>query len=73
MSTTAASPETNSNISVDPNTESNTTAEFSSEPPHGVELMFDLAPGSIRIGSVETFVNPSGSNQPTAVSRKLIL
>lgn len=65
---------TNSNTTADPNTNINNTAtEFSSETPHGVELMFDLTtPGGIRIDSVEAaFVNPnaSGSNQSTAVSR----
>lgn len=73
VSTSATSTETNTNMTVDPNTDNNSTAtEFSSETPHGVELMFDLTPGSIRIDSVEAaFVNPnaSGSSQPTAVSR----
>lgn len=73
VSTSAASTETNTNMTVDPNPESNnTSSEFMPEPPHGVELMFDLAPGSIRIDSVEaSFVTPnvSGSSQPTSVSR----
>lgn len=73
VSTSATSTESNTNMTVDPNSENNRPAtEFSSEAPHGVELMFDLTPGSIRIDSVETaFVNPnaSGSSQPTAVSR----
>lgn len=75
VSTSASSTESNSNMTVDPNTESNnTTAEFASDVPHGVELMFDLTPGSIRIDSVEAFVTPnaSGSSQPTTVSRKYI-
>lgn len=68
--------ETNTNMSVDPSTESNnTTSEFPSEaPPQGVELMFDLAPGSIRIDSVEAaFINPTAPAEtggtPVAVSR----
>lgn len=76
VSTSATSTETNSNTTVDPNTENNTTStEFPSDAPHGVELMFDLAPGSIRIDSVEAFVSPNapGSSHPTIVSRTYIL
>jgi len=73
VTTSVASTETNTNITVDPNTEiNNTSTEFPPETPHGVELMFDLAPGSIRIDSVEAaFVTPnvSGSSQPTSVSQ----
>lgn len=61
VSTSATSTETNSNTTVGPNTESNnTSAEFSSDAPHGVELMFDLPPGSFRIDSVE---EPSSGNE----------
>lgn len=71
VSTSATPTDTSSNL--DTNTEnSNASAEFSSETPHGVELMFDLTPGTIRIDSVEAaFVTPnaSGSSQPTTVSR----
>lgn len=74
VSTSATGTESNSNMRVDPNAESNNTStEFPPETPHGVELMFDLAPGTIRIDSVEAaFVTPnaSGPNQPTSVSRK---
>lgn len=77
VSTSTSRTETNTNGTVDPNTESNNTStQFPSETPHGVELMFDLTPGSIQIDSVEAaFVTPnaSGSNQPTTVSRKFIL
>ncbi|CAH1726122.1 large proline-rich protein bag6-B isoform X2 [Aphis gossypii] len=71
--------ETNTNMSVDPSTESNnTTSEFPSEaPPQGVELMFDLAPGSIRIDSVEAaFINPTAPAEtggtPVAVSQPIL-
>ncbi|XP_025206155.1 large proline-rich protein bag6-B isoform X2 [Melanaphis sacchari] len=70
--------ETNTNMSVDTNTESNnTTTEFTSETPQGVELMFDLAPGSIRIDSVEAaFINPTASAEtgstPAAVSQPIL-
>jgi len=74
VSTSATETNTNSNVSVDPNTESNrTSTEFPPETPQGVELMFDLAPGSIRIDSVEAaFINPTASAStglPVAVSR----
>jgi len=67
--------ETNTNMSVDPNTDSNnTTAEFPPEAPRGVELMFDLAPGSIRIDSVEAaFIDQTAPTEtggtPVAVTR----
>lgn len=74
VSTQPTSAETNTSMNVDPNTESNNTStEFPSEAPHGVELMFDLGPGTIQINSVEASLvapNASGSSQPTAVSRK---
>lgn len=76
VSTSATETNTNTNMSVDPNTESNnTSAEFPPETPQGVELMFDLAPGSIRIDSVEAaFINPTApaaTGLPAAVSQPL--
>lgn len=71
--TSATETNTNTNMPADPNNESNNTPlEF--PPPQGVELMFDLAPGSIPNDSVEAaFVNPTASSAatglPTAVSR----
>lgn len=75
-SATEQNSNSNTNMSVDPNTESNNTStEFpsSTETPQGVELLFDLAPGSIRIDSVEAaFINPTApaaTGVPAAVSR----
>lgn len=74
VSTSATETNTNTNMSVDPNTETNNTStDFPPETPQGVELMFDLAPGSIRIDSVEAaFINPTApatTGLPAAVSR----
>lgn len=74
VSTSATETNTNTNTSVDPHTESNNTSTgFPHETPQGVELMFDLAPGSIRIDSVEAaFINPTApaaTGLPAAVSR----
>ncbi|XP_022176814.1 large proline-rich protein bag6-A isoform X1 [Myzus persicae] len=75
-SATEQNSNSNTNMSVDPNTESNNTStEFpsSTETPQGVELLFDLAPGSIRIDSVEAaFINPTApaaTGVPAAVSQ----
>jgi hypothetical protein len=78
VSASATETNTNTNMSVDPNTESNNTStEFPPETPQGVELMFDLAPGSIRIDSVEAaFINPTApaaTGLPAAVSQPLQL
>eukprot|EP00102_Acyrthosiphon_pisum_P010274 XP_008178543.1 PREDICTED: large proline-rich protein bag6-B isoform X2 [Acyrthosiphon pisum] len=78
VSTSATETNTNTNTSVDPNTESNNTStEFPPETPQGVELMFDLAPGSIRIDSVEAaFINPTApatTGVSAAVSQPLQL
>lgn len=77
VSTSTTSAETNTNMIAEEIIESNRTSDFNPiHVPPGVELMFDLAPGSIQIDSVEAaFVSPntSGSNQPTTVSRQYIL
>ncbi|KAL4122331.1 hypothetical protein QTP88_014681 [Uroleucon formosanum] len=78
VSTSATETNTNTNTSVDPHTESNNTSTgFPHETPQGVELMFDLAPGSIRIDSVEAaFINPTApaaTGLPAAVSQPLQL
>lgn len=76
VSTSNTNTESNTSVPADSNSESNSASlEFPPGTPHGVELMFDLTPGTgtIRIDSVEaSFVSPnvSGSTQPTTVSRK---
>lgn len=73
-----SSAETNTNMTVDPNVESNNTSSQYLPPdsPLGVEVMIDLAPRGIRIDSVEATTvipNASGSSQPATVSRKFII
>lgn len=75
VSTSAASTEANANVTVDSNTEThNLSTGFPANNPNGLaELMFDLAPGTIHIDTVEAaFINSNSSEStpPTDVSRK---